>query len=94
MISHIDIQRAAKQWNLEDHIIEKDYVLGWLLWGIAKHPRLSRAWVLKGGSAIKKCYVDTHRYSQDLDFTILPDGPWQPEHLLDLSNRGKRRRGA
>jgi predicted nucleotidyltransferase component of viral defense system len=81
MISQTDIQRAAKQWNLEDHIIEKDYVLGWLLWGIAKHPILSKAWVLKGGSAIKKCYVDTHRYSQDLDFTVLPDGPWEPEDL-------------
>lgn len=84
MISQTDIQRAAKQWNLEDHVIEKDYVLGWLLWGIAKHPRLSRAWVLKGGSAIKKCYVDTHRYSQDLDFTVLPGGPWQPEELHSI----------
>ena len=86
MISQTDIQRAAKQWNLESHVIEKDYVLGWLLWGIAKHPILSRTWVLKGGSAIKKCYVDNHRYSQDLDFTVLPDGPWQPEELRSIFN--------
>ena len=72
------------QWNVADHVIEKDYVLGWLLWGIASHPALSRAWVLKGGSAIKKCYVDTHRYSQDLDFTVLPEGPWLPEELTPL----------
>lgn len=81
MITHSEVQKIANQWGLEDHIIEKDYVMGWLLWGISKHPVLSMAWVLKGGSAIKKCYVDTHRYSQDLDFTVLPNGPWQPDEL-------------
>ena len=53
MISKAEIQKISKQWNLEDHVIEKDYVLGWLLWGIAKHPVLSQYWILKGGSAIK-----------------------------------------
>lgn len=81
MITQNDIQKIAKQWNLEDHIIEKDYILGWLLWGIAKHAVLSKSWVLKGGSAIKKCYMDTHRYSQDLDFTVLPGGLWLPEQI-------------
>jgi len=84
MISNAEIHKIAKQWNLEDHVIEKDYVLGWLLWGIAKHPDLSKYWILKGGAAIKKCYVDTHRYSQDLDFTVLPEGPWKPEELNDI----------
>lgn len=81
MITQQEIQKAARQWKIQDHILEKDYVLGWLLWGISQHPVLSQAWVLKGGSAIKKCYVDTHRYSQDLDFTVLPDAPWQPDEL-------------
>ncbi len=81
MISQVDIQKTANHWKLQDHIIEKDYVLGWLLWGIAKHPILSKSWVLKGGLALKKCYVDTHRHSQDMDFTVLPRGVWKPEDL-------------
>ncbi len=84
MISKTEIQKISKQWNLEDHVIEKDYVLGWLLWGIAKNSILSQYWILKGGSAIKKCYVDTHRYSQDLDFTVLPEGPWTPDDLNEI----------
>jgi predicted nucleotidyltransferase component of viral defense system len=86
VITQADIRETANHWKLEDHIIEKDYVLGWLLWGIAKHPVLSKAWVLKGGMALKKCYADTHRHSQDLDFTVLPDGPWQPEELHSIFN--------
>lgn len=83
MITQRAVNESAKQWGLDAHIIEQDYVLGWLLWGIAKHPTLSRTWVLKGGSAIKKCYVDTHRYSQDLDFTILPPASWSSDELSD-----------
>ncbi len=84
MISGEEIAAAANRWQLQDHIIEKDYVLGWLLWGIARHRLLGQCWVLKGGAGIKKCYVDTHRYSQDLDFTVLPDGPWEPDVLLPI----------
>ena len=84
MITQTDIQKTAAHWKLEDHITEKDYVLGWLLWGIAQHPILSKTWVLKGGMALKKCYADTHRHSQDLDFTVLPGGPWQPAELQPL----------
>ncbi len=84
MIPSTEIAKESKQWQLEDHILEKDYVLGWLLWGISKHPILSQRWILKGGACVKKCYVDTHRYSLDLDFTVLPDGPWQPHELESI----------
>ena len=85
MIGQEEIQRVARQWQIQDYVIEKDHVLGWLLWGISQHPVLSQAWVLKGGCAIKKRYVDTHRYSQDLDFTVLPGAPWQADELLYMT---------
>ena len=87
MITQNDIQSIADNWKLEDHIIEKDYVLGWLLWGIAKNPVLSKTWALKGGLALSKCYADTHRHSQDMDFTVLPGGPWQPDELRPLFDK-------
>ena len=35
MISLQEIKQEAARWNIREDIIEKDYVLGWVLWGIA-----------------------------------------------------------
>jgi len=34
MISRFDLDERVREWSLRDDIVEKDYVLGWLLWGI------------------------------------------------------------
>ena len=72
MIRSIEIQEAARAWGLRPDIVEKDYVLGWLLMGLSAHPRLQTQWIFKGGTALKKCYVETYRFSEDLDFTLTP----------------------
>ncbi len=72
MIKSIEIQEAARAWGLRPDIVEKDYVLGWLLMGLSAHPRLQTQWIFKGGTALKKCYVETYRFSEDLDFTLTP----------------------
>jgi predicted nucleotidyltransferase component of viral defense system len=51
-------------------IVEKDYVLGWILAGINAHDELGENWVFKGGTCLKKCYFETYRFSEDLDFTL------------------------
>ncbi len=56
--------------GLNPETIEKDYVLGWLLWGINNHPELKDSWAFKGGTSLKKCFFQTFRFSEDLDFTI------------------------
>lgn len=60
----------SREFGLAANVIEKDYVLGWLLAGIAAHPELGLAWVFKGGTCLKKCYFETYRFSEDLDFTL------------------------
>lgn len=70
MIDRAEILRLANELGLEPRVIEKDYVLGWLLAGIFHHPVLSRAWVFKGGTCLKKCFLETYRFSEDLDFTV------------------------
>jgi hypothetical protein len=40
------------------------------------HPELTDSWVFKGGTCLKKCYFETYRFSEDLDFTLL-----DPTHL-------------
>jgi len=72
MIRHADIVERVAEWQLSHAVIEKDYVLGWLLWGIGSDAKLRDAWVFKGGTCLKKCYFETYRFSEDLDFTVLP----------------------
>jgi len=84
MIARAALQERVAQWGLSEEVVEKDYALGWLLAGIGSHPRLADTWVFKGGTCLKKCYVETYRFSEDLDFTVLEDGPLAPEDLVSV----------
>jgi predicted nucleotidyltransferase component of viral defense system len=77
MITKQEILDLSQEWQLRPGIVEKDYTIGWLLWGIGNNPRLRDSWVFKGGTCLKKCFIETYRFSEDLDFTVLPDGPVQ-----------------
>lgn len=70
VISRQEISDLAREFGLNPNIVEKDYVLGWLLAGIFNHPALRSAWAFKGGTCLKKCYFETYRFSEDLDFTL------------------------
>lgn len=69
MIPKAQILQYANSYELQPTTVEKDYVLGWLLRAISVHPEFSK-WVFKGGTCLKKCYFETYRFSEDLDFTI------------------------
>ncbi len=73
MIDKREILETASALGLLPNIVEKDYVLGWLLAGINAHPDLADSWVFKGGTCLKKCYFETYRFSEDLDFTLLDE---------------------
>ncbi|MBC8554314.1 MAG: nucleotidyl transferase AbiEii/AbiGii toxin family protein [Candidatus Brocadiales bacterium] len=87
MISHQEIKNLVIEWGLREAIIEKDYVIGWLLWGLGSDSDLKNSWAFKGGTSLKKCYVETWRFSEDLDFTVLPDGPASPDVLEPIIKR-------
>ena len=72
----------AREFGLSPNIVEKDYVIGWLLAGIGNHAELSPFWVFKGGTCLKKCYFETYRFSEDLDFTLKDPGQLNEEFLL------------
>jgi hypothetical protein len=71
MINKQDIMEEAKKHNLPPNTIEKDYVLSWILAGISESKQLKDDWIFKGGTCLKKCYFETYRFSEDLDFTVL-----------------------
>ncbi len=70
MIDRSEVLTIAGERNLRVDMVEKDYVLGWMLAGIFAHPALGPAWVFKGGTCLKKCFLETYRLSEDLDFTV------------------------
>lgn len=84
MISRAAIDQRVREWGLRHGVVEKDYVLGWLLWGIGRHPVLGQTWIFKGGTCLKKCYIETYRFSEDLDFTVVGDGPIDPADVAPL----------
>ena len=71
MIKPGKIQNKAREVGVRDQQIEKDYILSWILQGIAQHERLSKTIVFKGGTVLKKVYFEDYRFSEDLDFTLL-----------------------
>lgn len=48
----------------------------------ASHPPLREHWIFKGGTSIKKCYFETYRFSEDLDFSLLPAAAYGEEALV------------
>jgi len=82
MINKLEIADLARELSLDLHVVEKDYVLGWLLAGIAANPELSKNWVFKGGTCLKKCYFETYRFSEDLDFTVTEEAQLDEQYLL------------
>jgi predicted nucleotidyltransferase component of viral defense system len=71
MIKPGEIQNKAREVGVRDQQIEKDYILSWILQGIAQHEQLSTSITFKGGTLLKKVYFEDYRFSEDLDFTLL-----------------------
>jgi len=71
MISRQEVMSFSREFGLVANVIEKDFVLGWLLAGIEAYPEINKHFVFKGGTCLKKCYFETYRFSEDLDFTVV-----------------------
>ncbi len=76
MIDRREIIDIAGTQSLLPQVVEKDYVLGWILAGIYQHEALTENWIFKGGTCLRKCFFETYRFSEDLDFTLR-----EPAHL-------------
>ncbi len=70
MITSTEIKAQARIVGVPASTIERDYAQNWLLRSINI---LSVNMVLKGGTGIRKAYIQGYRFSDDLDFTLLED---------------------
>lgn len=93
MISAAELRALRAEWQLRDDVIEKDYALGWMLAAIAEDADLGSSWIFKGGTCLRKCYYETYRFSEDLDFTVIEGGPEDPDELAGIFERIGERLG-
>jgi hypothetical protein len=63
------IRAVSQRQGTPQQVIEKDYVLSYILAGISSHSRLQDVLVFKGGTALKKLFFGEYRFSEDLDFS-------------------------
>jgi len=62
--------------RIPESVLERDYCLSWFLVGLSRSPLRSRLF-FKGGTALKKCYFPDYRFSEDLDFTLVEETPFE-----------------
>ena len=72
MIKPQEISKIASREGVRPQQIEKDYIISWVLWGLYNHGILKDAIIFKGGTCIKKIFIEDYRYSEDIDFTLDP----------------------
>ncbi len=71
----IRLQEVRQQTGLPWEVLERDYLLSWILAGMTRVDALRETLVFKGGTALKKCYFGEYRFSEDLDFTSVGSAP-------------------
>jgi len=74
MITTAELHRVAAEQGLRFDQIEKDYVILWLLSGLAHSGVKEHGWVFKGGTCLRHCYYKGYRFSEDIDFSCRPGG--------------------
>ena len=87
MIPKRELLELRTEWSLGVDVIEKDYILGWLLAGIAKDPELRRP----GSSRAEPAFASaTTRRTDSLRIWTSPSvdgGPEEPEPLTIIFRR-------
>lgn len=74
MITTPELHRVAEREGLRFDQAEKDYVILWILSGLAHSGVMDKGWVFKGGTCLRHCYYEGYRFSEDIDFSCRPDG--------------------
>jgi uncharacterized protein len=61
--------------RIPEAVLERDYCLAWFLVGLSRAPLRERL-AFKGGTALKRCFFGDYRFSEDLDFTLTAEVPF------------------
>ena len=69
MISRDELLVQAREFDLSEADVQRDYLFGWIISGIFRESGLAGQATLKGGNALRKGYLPGTRFSDDLDFS-------------------------
>jgi len=87
------LQETRKRLGTPWEVLERDYVLSWILAGMAEVDVLRETLVFKGGTALRKCYFGEYRFSEDLDFSCtagVPAGAAMADAMQDACGAAVR----
>lgn len=73
MLTRDRLLAVAGSAGVAPEVIEKDYALSWILWALFRRTSLRESLVFKGGTCLRKCYIEDYRFSEDLDFTAVAE---------------------
>ncbi len=95
MITRKEINEKAALWNVSPDTVDKDWIIGHLLSAVYAHPYLKKHLVFKGGTAIRKCYEEFYRFSEDLDFSVSEKEFKLDENIVqEVLNMAEKQSGA
>lgn len=81
------LETIRKEKGTPWEVLERDYLLSWILAGIASNDALAKSLIFKGGTALKKCYFGDYRFSEDIDFSSTTNA-YQGKKLEDAVIEG------
>lgn len=85
MIAREEIDAKSAEFEIHPSNVERDYIFGWIIFGLFTVSSLKDELFLKGGNALRKGYFENTRFSRDLDFGI--PGDISQEILLSEINK-------
>ncbi len=56
--------------RVPESVLERDYCIAWFLVGLSRTSARNKI-IFKGGTALRRCYFENYRFSEDLDFTLV-----------------------
>ena len=80
MISLSEIDKASERFKVPAEVIEKDYVICWVL-NFLSMCKIKEHFVFYGGTAIKRVYFEDHRFSEDID--LMSPNQFQRDELTE-----------
>lgn len=69
MILQKEIKDNSQKQEVPASTIDKDWMLGHFIKAIYSFDEWKDNLIFKGGTCLRKCYIDNYRFSEDLDFT-------------------------
>ena len=71
----LGLEDARRPLGAPWKVLERDYLLSWILAGVGEVPALCDTLVFKGGTAVRKSCLGDYHLSEDSDFSGLPGVP-------------------